>query len=756
MFKKISLVLLFSVFLAPTVFTQVPLSSLPSWHSSELGLYSTGMIWRDANNDGYIDVFFSNGNDMNLARNTVYLSHYGYLPASASWLSANYEYSGHCAVGDIDDDGFADFIVANYLGSGRFTTANYANLYFNNNGLLSNYPDWYNADSIYSFSCALGDADGDGDLDIAFATGEGYNNIYEKDLIYYNEGGVFNSSPGWRSVLATAAMDVAWGDVNNDGWLDLAFCFDGQPATIYLNHKGVIDTLPSWQANYNDPSNTLMFGDINADGWLDLVIADNNQLGGSGRFRVYFNDGNGHLNPAYGWQSATGGYGSALALYDFNHDGYDDLATGRWFDYVKIYLNYNGTLDTYPTWQTGLDMVAEELAWIDVDGDGVESRADTVIALAGRKLFYVRHHPLQSIDSVLSDNVILNNNEYCYDLFSGWVSLADAPGENIIIYYKYSFKCDLTVANWDTCNFVFTNTSRPPVDMYAEPSFGWAPLDVQFSDSSQGASNWLWRFSETDSASTQNPSFSYESAGVYDVSLENDQPDGRHNRLYKNMVIVLADTLIAGDTSGLMDSTVTVNINMTNTIPLHAIYIPMEYSGPLNLKFMGYSRTGCRTEAFQHASYLNYNGTTKCFYLSLEAGSAAEMLTGSGTIIKFLFKIQAGPVGSINPLVMDGYDTYEPLNVGYLASYAPALEDGSITYATCCIGYTGNVDCSENEEPDISDITRLIDYLYLSHAPLCCPEEADSDVSGGEPDIADITRLIDFLYLSHLPMAACP
>ena len=74
----------------------------------------------------------------------------------------------------------------------------------------------------------------------------------------------------------------------------------------------------------------------------------------------------------------------------------------------------------------------------------------------------------------------------------------------------------------------------------------------------------------------------------------------------------------------------------------------------------------------------------------------------------------------------------------------------------CCVGVTGNVDCSPIEEPDISDITRLIDYLYLSHDPLCCLPEADVNISGGEPDISDITRLIDFLYISHAPLKPCP
>jgi len=82
--------------------------------------------------------------------------------------------------------------------------------------------------------------------------------------------------------------------------------------------------------------------------------------------------------------------------------------------------------------------------------------------------------------------------------------------------------------------------------------------------------------------------------------------------------------------------------------------------------------------------------------------------------------------------------------------------DLKISFTGCCIGFTGNANCSADENPDISDITRLIDYLYLSHAPLCCLEEADANASGGEPDISDITKLIDHLYLSHSSLPDCP
>ena len=90
--------------------------------------------------------------------------------------------------------------------------------------------------------------------------------------------------------------------------------------------------------------------------------------------------------------------------------------------------------------------------------------------------------------------------------------------------------------------------------------------------------------------------------------------------------------------------------------------------------------------------------------------------------------------------------TYPP----YLELYGLSANEG------CCEGQTGDANCSGEYEPDIADITRIIDYLYLSHDSLCCPEEADVNVSGGEPDISDITRLIDYLYLSHDPLELCP
>lgn len=73
----------------------------------------------------------------------------------------------------------------------------------------------------------------------------------------------------------------------------------------------------------------------------------------------------------------------------------------------------------------------------------------------------------------------------------------------------------------------------------------------------------------------------------------------------------------------------------------------------------------------------------------------------------------------------------------------------------CCVGLTGNIDCDPGNNVDISDLSALIDNLYISFTPLCCTAEANCDGLTGV-DIADLSALIDFLYISFTPLAPCP
>lgn len=72
----------------------------------------------------------------------------------------------------------------------------------------------------------------------------------------------------------------------------------------------------------------------------------------------------------------------------------------------------------------------------------------------------------------------------------------------------------------------------------------------------------------------------------------------------------------------------------------------------------------------------------------------------------------------------------------------------------CCTGGRGNVDCDPLNQIDISDLSRLIDNLFISFEPLCCVQAANCDGDAGV-DISDLSALIDFLYISFAPLPGC-
>jgi hypothetical protein len=75
---------------------------------------------------------------------------------------------------------------------------------------------------------------------------------------------------------------------------------------------------------------------------------------------------------------------------------------------------------------------------------------------------------------------------------------------------------------------------------------------------------------------------------------------------------------------------------------------------------------------------------------------------------------------------------------------------------TCCLGRVGNANGVGGDEPTISDISVVIDALFISGDPsvIVCLAEADINQSGGVDPIAsditigDISYLIDYLFIT--------
>jgi hypothetical protein len=456
----------------------IPFSRTADWESYTGGV-TTGGAFADINRDGHLDMVVANGNDIYRQRLEVYLNDgSGGFPHNPSWQSSDIDYHGHLAVGDIDQDGWIDVAVSVFLGPSGFGNYGHVKAYFNIGGQLESTPSWQSSDSFYSFSCALGDADSDGDLDLAVAVGEPYYGATRKNRIYFNNGGTFETTPSWKADAQDHSMDVAFGDVDGDGDLDLAFCTAGRENTIYYQVNGTIQSSVGWSSsdNGNPNGNSCTFHDVDADGDLDFCVSDNDQLsGGRGYFKIYRNNGSGLATTPY-WSDYQG-YVSAVAFADLHLDGYPELAGGSWWGGTEIYANQNGSFPNNPNWDSAENSVVEALFFGDLDGNGYINETEQNFSTNGtNQLFYLGHAPVQQLHSVTADGGRLSPADYCIDMESGWLSLVSAPSASLVVDYTWSESLDMGVTNWDTSvgNLVFLRD--PLVDAEVTP-----PLQNVFS-----------------------------------------------------------------------------------------------------------------------------------------------------------------------------------------------------------------------------------------------------------------------------------
>jgi hypothetical protein len=80
----------------------------------------------------------------------------------------------------------------------------------------------------------------------------------------------------------------------------------------------------------------------------------------------------------------------------------------------------------------------------------------------------------------------------------------------------------------------------------------------------------------------------------------------------------------------------------------------------------------------------------------------------------------------------------------------------TVTSTGCCIGNTGNVDYDESDGVDISDLTKLVNNLFVTFEPIPCFAEANTTGDAEcTVDISDLTRLVNYLFVTFEELAPC-
>lgn len=239
---------------------------------------STGVIWGDYDNDGHLDLYLPSGGIAwgstrrvgMLFRNDGRGRLTRMLAASVGPIVSQLA-SGISGVwSDFNDDGLPDLFVANYGEP---------------NSLFLNSPDHRFVRVTESplvqeagahTSVALGDYDNDGDMDLFIAEGSSKPNS-----LFRNEGGGKFRKITEGSVVTDLAQSLgaAWADYDNDGWIDL-FVANGENLEennfLYRNNgdgtfRRVLEGGPANDGGY---SFGCAWGDYDNDGFLDLIVAN--------------------------------------------------------------------------------------------------------------------------------------------------------------------------------------------------------------------------------------------------------------------------------------------------------------------------------------------------------------------------------------------------------------------------------------------------------------------------------------------------
>ncbi len=247
---------------------------------------STGSAWADYDNDGWLDLYVCNRDQVNFLYHNNGDGTFTRILTGA--IATDVDNSSGCAWGDYDNDGWQDLVVAN---------AGTPCCLYHNDGNSTFTKDTASAIAKDTSRCngaSWGDMDNDGDLDLFVATG--VLGMYN-DLLYRNNGdGTFTKITDSPVVnTATWAGGGAWGDFDSDGDLDLFVGgYDGHNRLYDNDGTGTFTSIDTGIA-VTDGNYTMGAGwaDHDNDGDLDLFTAKNDYFGGSDN-ALYRNDGTGN------------------------------------------------------------------------------------------------------------------------------------------------------------------------------------------------------------------------------------------------------------------------------------------------------------------------------------------------------------------------------------------------------------------------------------------------------------------------------
>ncbi len=349
---------------------------------------------------------------------------------------------------DLDGDGDLDIVIAGGLSGAIGVYENDGTGHFTDRSLDTGMAPMVNACGL-----SAADYDNDGDLDIHIP------GWFVPSKLYRNDGNFTftDVAPEAGVDINAPSMAAAWGDYNQDGWLDLYATVrtftDGIEIENHFFRNNGDGTFTDVAVELGveapgDPSCLPAFFDYDRDGDDDIYVATDK---GSDVFppflhnKLYRNNGDGTFDNVT-FEANVPGYifSMGVAVGDLNFDGYFDMYLTNVMQGNVLYM-HNGD-NTYSDQTEAAGMQSNRVGWATVFADfDNDTHLDTYVCnIQDRNRLYRGSDTWPMVDEAPEAGVDVYWDVYC-------VSVGDIDGDNDL---------DMLVGNTNRRVNLFINNSQ--------------------------------------------------------------------------------------------------------------------------------------------------------------------------------------------------------------------------------------------------------------------------------------------------------